>query len=164
VRGGAGHPRLSTVAELRSEFLLKLSAEFDEEQVLGDTPLGTRRILHAKRGSFLGPRLRGQILPGGADWVLARRDGIAQLDIRFALRTDDDELIYLVAEGISDIAPAVRRRILQGEAVDPSQYDFRTALKFETGAQKYVWLNRLLAVGVGKRTTAGMETEVFAVR
>ena len=152
------------MAELRSEFLLQLRAEFAEEQVLGDTPLGTRRILHAKRGSFLGPRLRGRILPGGGDWVLARRDGVAQLDIRFALRTDDDELIYSMAEGISDIVPAVRLRILQGEEVDPSEYYFRTALRFETGAQKYAWLNRLLAVGVGRRTATGMATEVFAVR
>ena len=152
------------MAELRSEFLLQLSVEFGEEQVLGDTPLGTRRILHASGGAFFGPLLRGQVLRGGGDWVLARRDGVAQLDIRFALRTDDGELIYSIAEGISDIAPALRRRILQGEDVDPSEYYFRTALKFQTGAQKYVWLNRLLAVGVGRRTATGMATEVFAVR
>jgi len=164
VRRGAGHPRLSAVAELRSEFLLRLRAEFDGEQVLGDTPLGTRRILHVKRGSFLGSRLRGEILPGGGDWVLLRRDGVAQLDIRFTLRTDDGELVYASSSGISDIAPEVRQRIAQGTDVDPSEYYFRTALRFETGAHEYLWLNRLLAIGVGKRTAAGMETEVFAIR
>jgi hypothetical protein len=39
------------MAELRSEFLLRLSAELDDAQVVGDTPLGTRRILYAKRGA-----------------------------------------------------------------------------------------------------------------
>ena len=116
-----------------------------------------------KGGSFSGPRLRGRILPGGGDWVLLRRDGVAQLDIRLTLRTDD-ELVYVSCDGIFDIAPEVRQRILQGAEVDPSEYYFRTALGFETGAQKYSWLNRLLGVGVGKRTAAGMETEVFAVR
>ena len=151
------------MSALRSEFLLQLNPELDDAQVLGDTPLGTRRILYMKGGAFSGPRLRGQILPGGGDWVLLRRDGVAQLDIRLTLRTDDDELIYVSCDGIFDIAPAVRQRIMQGAEVDPSEYYFRTALGFETGAQKYSWLNRLLAVGVGKRTAAGMETEVFAV-
>jgi hypothetical protein len=152
------------MAELRSEFLLQLCAELEDAQMLGDTPLGTRRILYMKRGSFSGPRLRGRILPGGGDWVLLRRDGVAQLDIRLTLATDDDELIYVSCDGILDIAPATRQRILQGAAVDASEYYFRTALGFETGAQKYCWLNRLLAVGMGKRTSGGMETEVFAVR
>lgn len=125
------------MAELRSEFLLQLSAELDDAQVLGDTPLGTRRILYMKGGSFSGPRLRGRILPGGGDWVLLRRDGVAQLDIRLTLRTDDDELIYVSCDGIFDIAPEVRQRILQGAEVDPSEYYFRTALGFETGVQKW---------------------------
>jgi Protein of unknown function (DUF3237) len=152
------------VAELRSEFLLQLRAEFDEEQVLGDTPLGTRRILYMKGGSFSGPRLQGRILPGGGDWVLLRRDGVAQLDIRLTLRTDDDELIYVSCDGVFDITPETRRRIMQGANVDPAEYYFRTALGFETGAQRYVWLNRLLAIGIGARTAKGMVTDVFAVR
>jgi len=151
------------VGALRSEFLLQLAAELGDAQVLDDTPLGTRRILSMKGGSFSGPRLRGRISPGGGDWVLLRRDGVAQLDIRLTLRTDDDELIYVSGEGLFDIAPEVRQRIMQGAEVDPSEYYFRTAFGFETGAQKYCWLNRLLAVGVGKRTAEGMMTEVFAV-
>ena len=65
--------------------------------------------------------------------------------------------------GISDIPAEVRRRIQQGEEVDPSTYYFRTTPLFETGAQKYRWLNRLVAVGVGKRTAGGMVTDVFAI-
>jgi hypothetical protein len=112
------------MAELRSEFLLELSAELDDAQMLGDTPLGTRRILYMKGGSFCGPRLRGRILPGGGDWVLLRRDGVAQLDIRLTLATDDDELVYVSCDGIFDIAPETRQRILQGADVDPSEYYF----------------------------------------
>ena len=100
--------------------------------MLGDTPLGTRRILYMKGGSFSGPRLRGRILPGGGDWVLLRRDGVAQLDIRLTLRTDDEELIYVSCDGIFDIAPDARKRILQGEELDPSEYYFRTSFTFET--------------------------------
>ena len=40
----------------------------------------------------------------------------------------------------------------------------RTALEFETGSEGHRWLNRLVAVGVGRRTAAGMVTDVFAVK
>lgn len=150
--------------ELRSEFLMRLSADPEDPQVLGDTPLGTRRIMYMKHGSFSGPRLEGQVLPGGGDWVLLRRDGVAELDIRLTLRTDDGELIYVSGDGIFDIAPDVRQRILNGEDVNPSEYYFRTTLAFETGSARYRWLNRIVAAGVGRRTPAGMVSEVFAIR
>jgi hypothetical protein len=67
-------------------------------------------------------------------------------------------------DGIFDIAPQVRQRILEGEDVDPSEYYFRTTPVFETGSESYGWLNRLVAVGVGRRTATGMVTDVFAVR
>ncbi len=42
-------------------------------------------------------------------------------------------------------------RLAQGETVDPSEYYFRIAPVFETGAERYAWLNKILAVGVGER-------------
>ena len=143
---------------------MRMSADLDDPLVISGGPVGTRRILYAKGGTFSGARLRGNLLPGGGDWVLQRRDGIAELDIRFLLHTDDEQLIYATCDGIFDISPEMRERIRTGGDVDPSEYYFRTAVMFETGAEKYRWLNRLLAVGVGRRTPAGMVTEVFIIR
>ena len=120
--------------------------------------------MYMQGGSFSGPRLKGQVLPGGGDWVLARSDGVAELDIRLTLRAEDDALIYVSCRGLTDIAPAVRQRIARGKDVDPAEYYFRTAPFFETGSERFRWLNRLMAVGLGRRTAAGMVTEVFAVR
>src|SRR5262252_7556623 len=47
--------------------------------------------------------------------------------------------------------PEVMARLAQGETVDPSEYYFRVAPMFETGAERYAWLNKILAVGVGER-------------
>lgn len=143
---------------------MQLSAALDEPLVVPEGPVGTRRILYARHGMFSGVQLRGELLPGGGDWVLQRGDGIAELDIRFVLRTDDGHLIYATCTGIFDITPEARERIRSGSQVEPSEYYFRTAVKFEAGAQRYRWLNRLLAAGVGQRTAAGMVTEVFAIR
>lgn len=149
---------------LQSEHLMQMSADLDDPLLVPDGPAGARSILYARRGTFAGARLRGELLPGGGDWVLRRSDGIAVLDIRFVLRTDDGQLIYVACDGLFDISPEIRERIRSGGEVDPSAYYFRTAVTFETGAEEYRWLNRLLAVGIGRRTPAGMVTEVFAIK
>lgn len=150
--------------ELRTEFLMQICAGLEVPRVLPDVPLGSRRILYAKGGTFSGPGIEGEVLPGGGDWVLDRRDGVAELDIRFVLRTDDGGLIYLRCSGIFDMPLQTRQRIRNGEQVDPADYYFRTSLAFETGSEKYCRLNRLLAVGVGRRTADGMVTDVFEIR
>ena len=52
---------------------------------------------------------------------------------------------------------------MRGEAVDPSEYYFRVAPFFETASEKYGWLNRVLALGVGHRTRSQVGYRVYAV-
>jgi hypothetical protein len=149
---------------LRTEFLMMLSAELEESQMVGDTPLGSRRIVYVRSGAFAGPNLKGTVIPGGGDWVLLRGDGASSLDVRITLRTDDGALIYVTYGGVSTMSPEVRRRIIDGEAVAPSEYYFRTTPRFETASGKYAWLNKLVTVGVGQRTKTGVVYSVYAVK
>ena len=153
-----------TLLPLRTEFLMQMSAELENPHQLGETPAGGRRIVYVKGGEFSGPGLRGQVLPGGGDWLLVRKDGVGQLDVRITLRTDDGALIFVTYRGIVIIAPEVRQRIRKGEAVDPSEYYFRTVPFFETASEKYAWLNKLVTVGVGRRTRTGVVYSVYAIR
>lgn len=159
-----GYSVVTPTPALHSEFLMQVSAELHDPQFLPDAPRGTRRILYVKHGSFSGPDLEGQVLPGGGDWVLMRTDGVAELDIRCTLRTADAQLIYMRCDGIFFMQPRVSERIRNGEEVDPSEYYFRTSPLFETGSEKYSRLNRLVTVGVGRRTASGMVTDIFAVK
>ena len=54
---------------------------------IGAVPYGTRRTAPLAGGTFEGPRLRGTILPGSADWQLLRPDGVLEMDLRFTLQT-----------------------------------------------------------------------------
>ena len=56
------------------------------------------------------------------------------------------------------------QRIRQREIVDPAEYSFRTTPVFETGSEKYGWLNPIIAVGVGGRTPRGVAYTVYAMR
>ncbi|WP_291866173.1 DUF3237 domain-containing protein [Bradyrhizobium sp.] len=154
---------MSSSALLASEYLMRLAAEFDEPQTIENGPHGTRRILYMTGGSFDGAKLSGAVMPRGADWVTARPDGVFQLDIRLTLRADDGALIYVSSSGLFDIEPGKLGRLRRGEPMAASEYYFRTTLMFETGALRYGWPNRILAVGIGTRTPTGMSTEVFAL-
>jgi hypothetical protein len=143
---------------------MRLTADLAAPQEIGVTPLGNRRIYYVTRGTFTGPRLRGEVLPGGGDWVLTDQDGVSRLDVRITLRCDDGSLIFVSYRGIVDIAPDVRARIAKGEDVSPDLYYYRISPVFETGSAKLAWLNRMIAIGVGKKTATGVVYDIFTVK
>ncbi len=149
--------------ELKSRHLFDIDITIDPPQNIGATPFGGRRIVTLAGGTFEGERLRGTVLPGGGDWLLARDDGALQLDVRLTMQTDDSELIYMTYRGIRHGPAAVIERVNRGDPVDPSEYYFRTAPFFETGAEKYDWLNRIVAVAMGSRSPSGPCYTVFEI-
>jgi hypothetical protein len=154
------------MADLKSELLFEMSADLDatSRQELAHTPHGTRRIVSGPGGVFEGPKLKGVLLPGGGDWLLVRPDGASELDVRTTLQTDDGHLIYMSYRGILYRPPAVMERMRQGERdIDPSEYYCRTTPVFETGSEKYDWLNRIISVGVGRSTQTGVAYTVYAI-
>src|SRR5438105_11252414 len=124
-------------------------------QKIGAVPHGSRVTAPIAGGTFEGPRLRGKVLPGGGDWTLLRSDGVLELDLRITLETDDGALIYMTSFGLRHGPPEVLAALARGESVDPSEYYFRTALRFETSASQYAFLNRLIAVSSGDRRATG---------
>ena len=59
--------------------------------------------------------------------------------------------------------PQPRIRIASGEAVPASEYYFYTNPMFETGDERYAWLNQHLAIGRGKAIPNGVEYCVWTV-
>jgi hypothetical protein len=133
------------------QFLAKFEVELGLIQELGDIGIGRRRVIPITGGHFEGPDFKGKVLSLGADWQLVYHDGTAVIDTRYGLETDDGALIYITTNGFRHGPPEVIAAIGRGEPVDPAKYYFRVNVRFETGASKYLWLNRTLAVGAGMR-------------
>ena len=119
-------------------------------QELGAVPHGKRSIIPVTGGDFEGPRLRGKVLSGGGDWLLLRDDGVLELDLRITLETDDRALIQMTFQGLRHSPPEVIAALGRGEVIDPASYYFRTLPRFETSAERYAYLNRIITVGVGR--------------
>ena len=134
--------------------VLEARAQVGPPLDVGPLSQGRRRIIPILGGTFEGSGIRGRILPGGADWQIVRADGVAELDTRYTLETDDGKLIYVQNAGIRHASPEVTARLMQGEPVDPSLVYFRTVPKFETSAPELAWLMRSIFVGTGERYPA----------
>ena len=151
------------MSSLRTEFLFEIKMALLPPQNVGVTPYGDRRIRYLEGGTFSGPKIHGEVLPWGADWVLLRSDGARYLDVRLTLRADDDHLVYVTARGIMDVSPETFQRLVGGEDVSPEDYYFRTTPLFETASEKYAWLNRVVAVTVGSIRGTAVRHMVYAV-
>jgi hypothetical protein len=149
---------------IATEFLCKVEVSLEPIRDLGETPLGRRRIINITGGNFAGPRLAGRILPGGADWQLIRADGVAYLDARYTLETNDGALIYVNNKGYRHGPKDVIERMAKGEDVDPALYYMRATPWFETSAPAYAWLNRTICVASGARRPAGVELDFYEVK
>jgi hypothetical protein len=148
---------------LRLQALFKADIQLAPAQELGAGPLGRRRIIAITGGQFAGERLSGRVLAGGADWQVIRADGVAELDARYTLETADGALIYVRNRGFRHGSPEVLKRLAAGENVDPAHYYMRTTPLFETGDERYAWLNRIVCVASGARRAAAVELEVFEI-
>ena len=136
---------------------------------VGALPDGQRVIYFIKGGTFEGPHLSGRVIPdAGADWIRIRPDGTALLDVRFCLETHDNELIYVHWQGRSWSAPEDTAYAFDVEKPDDPagawRYYFRTAPLFETAAEKYSWLNNIIAVSKSRTGDGGPIHRVYAVR
>jgi hypothetical protein len=140
---------------MTSRPLMTIQVIVPPPQKIGAVPHGTRAIAPIAGGTFEGSRLRGRVLPGGADWTLLRSDAVLELDLRITLETDDGALIYMTSFGLRHGPPEVLAALARGESVDPSRYYFRTAPRFETSAPQYAFLNRFIAIALGDRRASG---------
>ena len=136
-------------APLQNEFAYEAIVTIEAAVEVGPTPGGTRRYIPITGGSFEGPRIRGTILPGGADWQTSRSDGVTEVDALYSIRTDEGTVIIVRNCGV----------IAAGGYM-------RTAPRFEAPAGPHSWLNQSQFVGsvAGGPRPGTVIIHVFRVR
>jgi Protein of unknown function (DUF3237) len=133
------------------EYFCELNIQLDPALIVGETAHGIRRIIPIVGGTVNGPAIKGEILHGGADWQMLRKDGVMELEAHYQFKTDDGVLIYIKNTGLRVASPEVAAKLSKGEKVDPGQYYFRAVPKFEAPIGKYGWINDTIFVCTGER-------------
>jgi hypothetical protein len=145
------------------EFIFAARVTVDSPQDLGAFNKGRRRVVPITGGEFSGPVLRGTVLPGGADWQLVRHDGVAELEARYTLQTDDGAVIHVRNLARRHGPAEVMEALAAGQPVDPGSYYFRGATFFETTVARYAWLTRHIVVCSGEREPARVKLSFYKV-
>ena len=140
-----------------------LAVKLDPIREMGPGRAGHRRIISIVGGRVDGPRLAGQILNLGADWQTIFGDGMAELDTRYAMQTDDGATIEIITSGDRHGPEDVLAAVARGDEVDPTSYYMRTHARLETGDARYQWVNRTLFVGVGARKQQSVTVDLYAL-
>lgn len=140
-----------------------LHVELDPIREMGVGRAGHRRIIPIVGGKVTGGRLSGRILNLGADWQTIFAGGLAELDTRYAMETDDGAVIEIINYGFRHGPEEVLAAVARGEEVDPSTYYMRTHARLETGDERYDWVNRTLFVGVGARFQQAVQVTLYAL-
>jgi hypothetical protein len=145
------------------EHLLDIRIEFDPVQIFA-TPVGTRFTYVVKRGRCEGPRIAGDILPGGGDWILFGTDRVARLDVRGTLRTDDGAHIHITNTGRVQMSSEAADRFAAGELIRHDQMIARSSPLFDTDDPRYRWINAIHTVAINEVSLSEVRYRVFAVR
>ncbi|BBX29891.1 DUF3237 domain-containing protein [Mycolicibacterium alvei] len=144
------------------DHLLDMRITFESAQVFA-TPVGTRMTYVIKEGRCVGPRIAADVLPGGGDWVLLGTDGVARLDVRATLRTDDGAVIHLTNTGRVQMDKAAADRFAAGELIRHDEMTARSSPLFETDDERYRWLNAVHTVAINQISLCEVHYRVFAV-
>ena len=121
-------------ASLATEYVFTIEAKIGTTYSMGKTVDGTRQSIAITGGSFYGDSIKGEVIPGGADYQLTRSDGTTRLHAIYMIKTDDGALINVDNVGL--IVP---------ESADTPFY-FRTSPRFTAPNGKYSWLNQNIFV------------------
>ena len=118
------------------------------KEVVGVVSDGFRIIWHFEEAPFVGPLLEGRFLPGAADWMRIRPDGVAIVQVEGCIETRTGARVYTTYGGNLELGRDGYARALRGE-FDPWP-PFVCAPTYATADKDLEWLNRAQCLIVGR--------------
>ncbi|HEY6456321.1 MAG TPA: DUF3237 domain-containing protein [Steroidobacteraceae bacterium] len=91
----------ASAAMPRVEFVFEERVTLAPATVLGDTDLGHRQYIPITGGQIAGPKLKGEVIPGGWDFQLGYAGGCGTLSADYFLRADDGTVIHILNPSFS---------------------------------------------------------------
>jgi len=91
----------SAAALPKVEFVFEERVTLAPAVVLGDTDLGHRQYIPITGGTIAGPKLNGEVIPGGWDFQLGYAGGCGTLSADYFLRAADGTVIHILNQSFS---------------------------------------------------------------
>ena len=133
--------------------LATVEVQFRDLIAVGVGPAGDRIIGELSAfdvsGDRLNARLRGV---AAADWGLTSAAQVWSPDVRLTIETDNGAIVFVAYQGRIDLSRGWEEATIY---VSP---------RFETGDERYQWLNIVQAVGKGRVAGDGLRYEWYELR
>ena len=114
--------------DFKTEFMWDAKVKIAGMINVGESKRGVRRVIPITGGTFSGPKIKGEVLPGGEDWQLVRPDGDTELYARYLLKTDDGHVIQVINNALIHTDAKTKafycKSVLDLEAPQDSPYDY----------------------------------------
>lgn len=123
------------MTEIELKPLATMEVQLGDQIDVGIGPKGHRMVVDVLSVKFTAEDFQAELAAtDAADWATLSEDGtLAALDVRATLKTNDGAFIYVEYGGRMDFGTGL----------------LATAPTFQTGAPRYLWLNRIQAVASG---------------
>jgi hypothetical protein len=132
------------------DYLASVRIPLREPELIGVTPHGilVNWYWYPAEGVVSGPKLNAKVRRLGGDWMTVRRDGIGVMDVRATLETGDGALLYVSYPGYFELGENGYQEFLDRRW--PERAPTRTTPRFHASHASYLWLNRIVCLGVGE--------------
>ena len=136
----------AATTSLPVEHLFSAHLDVSAPTFVKDGPEGTKLMVAITGGTVKGAKVNGTVQPySGGDWVAIGPGGAMRIDVRLTIETDDGAAIFVSYRGVLNGGRAVCGPL------------------FETGDERYTWLNQYQGVGIGSASTEGVDYEFYAL-
>tara|TARA_B100000161_G_C33492855_1_gene387874 strand:- start:42 stop:491 length:450 start_codon:yes stop_codon:yes gene_type:complete len=124
-----------TIPKATLESVGTIKVQLGDMIEVGGGPKGTRIVVDVVSAEMNSDKIKASLATNdAADWLTVSADGSTGcLDVRLTLKTDDDQFVYVEYQGRADMGKGL----------------IATAPTFQTGSEKYAWLNSVQAVAAG---------------
>jgi len=113
--------------DFKTEHMWDAKVKIANMIMVGESKQGTRRVIPITGGTFEGPKIKGEVLPGGEDWQLVRPDGDTELYARYLLKSNDGIVIQVINRALIHGASGGEmyiKSVIDLEAPNNSKYDY----------------------------------------
>ena len=124
-----------TIPKATLESVGTIKVQLGDMVEVGGGPKGTRIVVDVVSAEMNSDKIKASLATNdAADWLTVSADGSTGcLDVRLTLKTDDGQFVYVEYQGRADMGKGL----------------IATAPTFQTGSEKYGWLNSVQAVAAG---------------
>jgi hypothetical protein len=128
------------------------------------SPRGERQYFEMTAGTLTGDRINARVAMPGGDWMRRSPDGFWRPDVRVQLVTDDAAVILLHYTGLVEQTERFKAAAEKNQSTAWEDQYMRMVFDFDTGSEKYAWLNKSLFIARGRLIgTTELEYEIYRV-